>query len=683
MPDGRWSGLARDLRGVPARAGHELFAALNYVCVAQLYLRDNVLMERTLDADDIKPLPAGHWGSCPPVNWCLAQIASLRSVASRAADVEVVHGGGHAGPSALSAAWLSGALARRYPHLCRDRHGLRRLVADFPMAVPAGGEITPAIPGIRWMGGELGPALAFAQGRALDQPDRIVVALLGDGECETGATSAAWLGARALRDSGSRGCVLPVVLLNGMRMGSRSLLAGLIDDELRRHFIGVGCCMLTVDPLADDAAAREAFAEAIGMLEPVGREGQPVVVLRLAKGATGPDAVQGCRIEGTAHVHKAPLRSPHTDPDEREQLDAWLRSYQPVELFDAEGRPRPRFVRHLSNESQLDRPRRAVRIGSRGSLSQEVAAGRVRVFSPDELWSNRVPLVDERGSLSPYVVEILNEHLCDAWARGVASTPDRAAIVISYEAFAPLLASQISQALKADDMARAVGELRGAPVHVFTSLCWRNSFTHRNTLLTDTLLVNERPWVRLHFPVEAPERTIVACLDDDDHHFVWYDKHLAGTAAPVALDKRLPGALAARRGDGPPDLLLISIGDRMTRYADQAAEHLAADRDVSIAHVALTELTSARRHWSTILDTIAVDPEHAFPALLVGTPSTSGLRGFLSLLEPALPTLVRGYDESGRWLEPVELERHCRCDPRSLVEDARELVTAHRVVRPI
>ncbi|MEU6191494.1 hypothetical protein [Nocardia sp. NPDC047038] len=59
--------------------------------------------------------------------------------------------------------------------------------------------MTPLIPGHDHLGGQLGPALAIAHGMGLDAPDRLVVALIGDGECETGAaTAAAWLGARAM-----------------------------------------------------------------------------------------------------------------------------------------------------------------------------------------------------------------------------------------------------------------------------------------------------------------------------------------------------------------------------------------------------------------------------------------------------------------------------------------------------
>ena len=77
----------------------------------------------------------------------------------------------------------------------------------------------------------------------------------------------------------------------------------------------------------------------------------------------------------------------------------------------------------------------------------------VFVLSPDELRSNRFATIDfgcarKHGHVdgcgcSPgsQVIEILNEHLCFAWATGLAASGRRPSC-ISYEAFAPVFASQ-------------------------------------------------------------------------------------------------------------------------------------------------------------------------------------------------------------------------------------------------
>ncbi|MGO4423739.1 phosphoketolase, partial [Streptomyces sp. MCAF7] len=193
---------------------------------------------------------------------------------------------------------------------------LRALISGFPHPERFGGEITPLIPGVRHTGGQLGPALAVAQGMVLDAPHRLVVPLIGDGELETGTTAAAWLARRALYGSGEHGAVLPVVLANGLKMGGPSLLAGMSEDEVRAYFTGLG-----YEPLIHDGAHlprfRRLLADAFTRLRPIGGLGrQPVLVLTMPKGHTGPEQVAGRQIAGTPAVHKTPLKDPRRDDAE-------------------------------------------------------------------------------------------------------------------------------------------------------------------------------------------------------------------------------------------------------------------------------------------------------------------------------------------------------------------------------
>jgi xylulose-5-phosphate/fructose-6-phosphate phosphoketolase len=672
--------FAARLAGLPAEPLHDLFLALNYLCAAQLYLRDNVLLEAPLHVANLKPAPAGHWGTCPPVNWALALTAAIRLAGGPDREVEVVHGGGHAGPSALGWAYLTGLLGSAYPDLAPGRDGLRHLVARFPDAVPAGGEVTPAIPGVRYMGGELGHALAFAQGRALDRPRRVVVALLGDGECETGATAAAWTGARAI--AGERhGCVLPIVLLNGMRMGGRSLLARMTADERRAYFAGLGHEAIVVRP---DVRSPEgcfplpALGRLIDRLTPVGRPGGPVLVLELGKGATGPAATyDGEVITGTARVHKRPLDHPGDSAPALAHLERWLRSYSPWRLLPG-GRPAAATADLLAIAP--GRPSVPVRAAApaaeheQADLATALAALRgqveLRVFSPDELWSNGVGLVDERGDGPPWLAEVLNEHLCDGWARGFCCDGDRAAVVISYEAFAALFAGQIAQALKA---ARAcvAGEPRlRAPVHVFTSLGWRNTYSHRDTTLTDWLVGEALEGTRLHFPLLGPAAAIAHGCASAGHHFVWYCKHTRIAAADwPRLTPAEPGAWVRRAAAGQPALLLTAIGDRAADIALVAQDRL-QERGVDAAFVALTELHAARDRWLEVVAAAGADPDHQPPVLLLGTPGRGALGRYAAGLDGLRSLTVRGFDPGAGPLGVAELAHHCRMDADTVVRDA-------------
>ena len=64
-----------------------------------------------------------------------------------------------------------------------------------------------------------------------------------------------------------------------------------------------------------------------------------MLILRTPKGWTGPKVVDGLPVEGTFRSHQLPLAEVRTNPEHLAQLEAWLRSYRPEELFDADGRP--------------------------------------------------------------------------------------------------------------------------------------------------------------------------------------------------------------------------------------------------------------------------------------------------------------------------------------------------------
>ncbi|MFC6517739.1 hypothetical protein ACFQFR_36140 [Streptomyces goshikiensis] len=199
----------------PGQKADLLWRAQAYVAAAQIHLQDNVLLRRPLGPGHVKARPAGHWGTVPGTAWALAHVALL----SGTGDAELVPllGAGHAGVAQIAAGWLTGHLVAARPQFTRDEQGLVNLCRSFPEVAGLGSEVTPALPAGDFLGGRLGGCLPFAQGAALaSSPGRVIVPVLGDGECETPTTAAAWLAAHALPGTP----VLPIVHLNGFRMGA-------------------------------------------------------------------------------------------------------------------------------------------------------------------------------------------------------------------------------------------------------------------------------------------------------------------------------------------------------------------------------------------------------------------------------------------------------------------------------
>ena len=63
-----------------------------------------------------------------------------------------------------------------------------------------------------------------------------------------------------------------------------------------------------------------------------------MIVLNSPKGWTGPKFVDGLQIEGTFRAHQVPLQIDDEHPGHLEQLEEWMKSYRPEELFDEHGR---------------------------------------------------------------------------------------------------------------------------------------------------------------------------------------------------------------------------------------------------------------------------------------------------------------------------------------------------------
>ncbi|MEU1193063.1 phosphoketolase [Streptomyces sp. NPDC005859] len=692
-----WADLAHaTAQSVPDTAVAAVADTLDYLCLAQLYLRDNPLLERPLTPADLKPRPAGHWGVCPPVNRVLAALGPLQKTVPDTHDVLVLHGAGHAGPSALAHAYLTGRLGAAHPELTHSAAGLHTLVTGFPHHF--GGEITPLIPGQPHTGGQLGPALAIAQGSVLDAPHRLAVALIGDGECETGTTAAAWLAARALAGTGRHGTVLPVVLLNGQKMGGPSLLSTLTRPELDAYFTGLGHRPAYSDghSIAD---LRRALADALDAARPLGTPGPgSVLVLTLDKGHGAPGRVAGRPIAGTPAVHKTPLPRPAQCQEQFTALERWLTSYQPGRLLTADGRPRTPLLPALPTarraQTALEPPRGCIAASTHvaeaatdATFPQAIPAvlraragqGLFRVFSPDELASNRIDLTDDYGRPLPWVVEILSEEICHAWAQGYTET-GRHALIVGYEAFAPITASLIQQQLKHRALRRhaQLGPLPSI-VHLLTSLGWHNTYTHQNPALISALLATGDPTVHVLTPAD-PARTAAALTFAlrklERCTLVIAGKHPPPQHPLDTLDEELRHGIArwphlSHPDPGEPDLVLASAGDLPAERLTTLARRLRTEHPhLRLRYIHVHDLTAlAEASTRPLALTEKAFTEHfgnRAPVILATTGYPADVHALLGTRHPGARLTVLGYRDPGRPLTQAQLLAHCRLDDDSL-----------------
>ncbi|WP_328634278.1 phosphoketolase family protein [Streptomyces sp. NBC_00356] len=559
--------MAKDLSKHQAAALDAHWRAANYLAAGQIYLLDNPLLTEPLAPEHIKPRLLGHWGTSPGLN--LVHTHLNRVIKERGIDALCVWGPGHGGPAVLANSWLEGTYSQVYPDVSRDAAGMGRLFKQFsfPGGVPS--HVAPETPGSIHEGGELGYSLAHAYGAALDNPDLLVTCVIGDGEAETGPLATSWHANKFL-DPVHDGAVLPILHLNGYKIANPTVLARIPDAELDELLRGYGHEPLHVtgdDPLRVHRDLARTMDQALDRIARIQREARagntkdrprwPMIVLRTPKGWTGPATVDDEPVEGTWRSHQVPLPGVRENPDHLRQLEAWLRSYRPEELFDAEGRPTeqvlsyvPEGARRLgatphANGGLLTRKlpiapleRFAVPVDKPGTtlheptrvlgdllaqIMRDTADSRdFRIVGPDETASNRLQAVYEAtgkawqaGTLATdqdlardgRVMEVLSEHLCQGWLEGYNLT-GRHGLFSCYEAFVHIVDSMVNQHIKWLKTSRELSWRAPLPSlnYLLTSHVWRqdhNGFSHQDPGFVDHVLNKSPDVVRVYLPPDA------------------------------------------------------------------------------------------------------------------------------------------------------------------------------------
>jgi xylulose-5-phosphate/fructose-6-phosphate phosphoketolase len=562
----------------PALASLDAYwRAANYLSVGQIYLLDNPLLREPLRIEHVKPRLLGHWGTTPGLNFVYAHLN--RVIRARDLNAIFVCGPGHGGPGVVANAYLEGTYTERYSGITQDAEGLRRLFRQFsfPGGIPS--HAAPDTPGSINEGGELGYSLAHAYGAAFDNPNLLVACVVGDGEAETGPLSTSWHSNKWL-DPVTDGAVLPILHLNGYKIANPTVLARISRRELECLFEGYGYepffvegddprlvhqqMASTLDTILDRIATiQRSSRERSG--DAVARPRWPMIVLRTPKGWTGPKEVDGLQVEGTWRSHQVPLDGLAANPEHLQQLEAWLKSYRPDELFDDDGRLRteiadqaPTGDRRMSanpaaNGGLLLRDLRlpdfrayavdvpkpgetdaeATRVAGdflRDVLEQSQDSRNFRIMSPDELTSNRLGATldvtnrawmaerlpgDDHLAPDGRVMEILSETTCQGWLEGYLLT-GRHGLFATYEAFVHIVDSMFNQHAKWLEASRRIPWR--APVaslnYLLSSHVWRqdhNGFSHQDPGFIDVAMNKKPEVIRVYLPPDA--NTLLSTMD--------------------------------------------------------------------------------------------------------------------------------------------------------------------------
>ena len=557
---------------------HAYWRAANYLSVGQIYLRDNPLLERPLTLADIKPRLLGHWGTTPGLN--LLYVHLNRLIKENDLNMIYVMGPGHGGPGIVANSYLEGSYTEHYPAIERNRNGLQRLFRQFSWPQGISSHVSPEVPGSIHEGGELGYSLAHAYGAAFDNPDLIVACVVGDGEAETGALAASWHSNKFLNPARD-GAVLPILHLNGYKIANPTVLARISREELTDLLRGYGhephfvegddpalvhqALAGTLDVVLAQIRDFQQQARALERGQPLLRPRWPMIVLRTPKGWTGPKRVDGNQVEGSWRSHQVPIAEFKTG-GHVQQLEDWLKSYRPEELFDEDGRLReelatlaPTGQRRMgcnphANGGTLLKPLGmpsfrdfAVKLPDPGAMEAEATrvlgrflrevmrlnmkSANFRLFGPDETASNRLDAVfevsdkmwldgvqeelDNHLSANGRVMEVLSEHLCEGWLEGYLLT-GRHGLFSCYEAFIHIVDSMFNQHAKWLKVCNQIPWRK--PIaslnYLLTSHVWRqdhNGFSHQDPGFIDHVASKKADVVRIYLPPDA--NTLLSVAD--------------------------------------------------------------------------------------------------------------------------------------------------------------------------
>jgi xylulose-5-phosphate/fructose-6-phosphate phosphoketolase len=613
--------------------------ACNYLTLGMIYLQDNPLLREPLKAEQIKNRLLGHWGSSPGLSFIYIHMNRL--IKKYDLDAIFLAGPGHGAPGVLGPVYLEGSYSEIYTDKSEDEQGLHEFFKQFSFPGGIGSHCTPETPGSIHEGGELGYVLSHACGSAFDNPDLIVTAVVGDGEAETGALATSWHINKFLNPIRD-GVVLPVLHLNGYKINNPTLLARISHQELEDLFRGYGWTPYFVEG-SDPESMHQAMAATMEHCVSEIRKHQqaarktgkalrvrwPMIVLRSPKGWTSPAEVGGHKLEGFWRSHQVPMADVKTNAKRLHELEAWMRSYKPEELFDRNGTIIPELKElsptgdrrmganphanggHLKRALHLpDFRDYAFKIDKHGTAEAEntrplgaflrdvmkLNKKNFRVFGPDENTSNKLqdiyevskkfwiedyfPEDADGGELAPdgRVLEMLSENTVEGMLEGYLLT-GRHGFISSYEAFIHVIDSMFNQHAKWLTICNHLSwRDKIASLNILvTSTVWRqdhNGFTHQDPGFLDVVVNKSAEVTRIYLPPDINSLLSVAdhCLRSENYVNVIVcdkQKHLQFLTMDEAIVHCTKGIgrwdQACTDQGTEPDVVMASAGDIPTQ----------------------------------------------------------------------------------------------------------------------
>jgi xylulose-5-phosphate/fructose-6-phosphate phosphoketolase len=604
-----------------------------------IYLRENPLLREPLKPEQIKQRLLGHWGSSPGISFLYTHMN--RVIKKFDQEMLFMVGAGHGAPGFIGPCYLEGSYSRFYTECGENEAGLKQFFKQFSFPGGVGSHCTPETPGSIHEGGELGYSLSHAYGAAFDNPNLIVVSMPGDGEAETGPLATSWHSNKfinPIRD----GAVLPVLHLNGYKINNPTILSRISHRELKALFEGYGYEPYFVegsDPESMHQAMAATMDHCIAQIHGIQQEARssgvatrpiwPMIVLRSPKGWTGPDYVDGLKVEGFWRSHQVPMGGMHSNPEHVRQLEEWMRSYKPEELFDVNGTLLPEIkamaptgdkrlgstpygngglLLHELNMPDFRQSGVPVQKPGTSEVANTQPLGvflrdvmknnmtNFRVFGPDENSSNKLGAVyevskkfwiadylpedEDGGELSPNgrVMEMLSEHTLQGWLEGYLLT-GRHGFFSTYEAFAHVIDSMFNQHAKWLSICNDIHWREEVPSLniLITSTVWRqdhNGFTHQDPGFIDVVLNKSPDVVRIYMPPDVNTLLSVAdhCLRSKNYiNVIVCDKqsHLQYHTMDDAIKNCTKGIdiweWASNDRGVEPDVVMVTAGDIPTQ----------------------------------------------------------------------------------------------------------------------
>ena len=650
------------------------FRAANYLSVGQLYLLDNPLLKKPLKQDDIKKVVVGHWGTVPGQNFIYTHLN--RIIKKNDLNMIYISGPGHGGNAVVSNVYLEGTYSNTYPEVSEDIEGLKKLFKQFSFPGGIASHAAPETPGSINEGGELGYSLSHAFGAVFDNPDLIAACVIGDGEAETGPLATSWHSNKFLNPKRD-GIVLPILHLNGYKISNPTVLSRISNEELSSLLYGYGWkpylvegsttmelhknMALTLDRIIKEIKKIQYNARYNNKVE---RVFYPMIVLRTPKGWTGPKLVEGKKVEGTFRSHQVPI--PLENDEELKQLEKWLKSYHPEELFDDNGHLLPYLKKLVPYNPMGANPnangglllqelkvpsidKYAVKFTHPGEIEKEDMRvlgefirdiikenpNNFRVFGPDETMSNRLSHLFEADNRCWYLTKkkedeylsydgrimdsYLSEHTCEGWLEGYILT-GRHGVFVSYEAFIRIVDSMASQHAKWIKVSKELPWRKeiSSLNYILTSNVWQqdhNGYTHQDPGFIDHLVNKKADIVRIYLPPDS--NCLLSCFDHiiktkNYINVIVASKHmrpqwLTMEEAKEHCAKGLSKWNFVSNDNKGVDIVLVSIGDAPT------LENIAA---VSILRNYLPDI---KIRFINVVDLMKLEPSTKHPHGLTNT----------------------------------------------------------------